>query len=571
MGKPKSLSLGDVPSFIVDRSGFLLLVSVLKLSAVCSVAAVSDAQTNEVAGIPEEEHCFVPGSSSSLPCAGSLLQVRSNIRQHPGHPAEAAADLGSTLEAVAFLKEAGQCILQNSGDTGGWCWGEFKADRCETECLNYTPCVAAQWDPASDACLLFHSAAHAPEDCPAGYLRMAGLGQGTAYFGNITWSDYKKKLTGYEVQCYIKQVYVPAKSSISTVATRANSTKTMNDSEAEADSASKAEPDLLQMGCHRVFMAYLSLMESVRKETVLPVILSILVLLICFVGAVVHSRDASASTHEAGARMGDPSFQQLSAPSTKDQAQRARSHSPVRSALPSQYQAFRTPTQSSTSLAVPPSMKQPPSPPPLPRQQPRTSEVLPMDISGHLCPGLVVPQGNECVLAVPIVSRSSSRDMVPLKVQDLEGKPVIQAECLTSLDMTQRPLVVLRAGAAPRLSMQSPPLLAYCRSAQEVGGNRTVYVYDSRDQVFAQIHRDTANGRYVLTVNRSGLQLYFKGDLWNHTVIVTNSQNQVLAETAPSPMAFDPTGSFYKLKVGPNVDVGVVLCALLSLYMVECH
>lgn len=198
---------------------------------------------------------------------------------------------------------------------------------------------------------------------------------------------------------------------------------------------------------------------------------------------------------------------------------------------------------------------------------------LPMISSRHLCPGLVVPVGNECILAVPFLplTHSPGRDMMPLRVQDLDGKPVIEAEVAMAHSARatdpQRPIVVLRAGS-PVPAARAAPLLAYCKGSHDMGQRKIVYIYDGQDQPFAQISKDFTN-RYILSANRVGLTYLLEGDILHHSVNVTNENHQVVAETASEVMPFNPTGSYYKLRVASNVDVGLVLCALFSMDFLE--
>jgi len=199
---------------------------------------------------------------------------------------------------------------------------------------------------------------------------------------------------------------------------------------------------------------------------------------------------------------------------------------------------------------------------------------LPMVASKHLCPGLVVPHGNECILAVPVMpSASLSRDMATLNVQDLEGKPVIQADVVMPLSARasdpQRALVVLRAGSAPRVSNQmAAPLLAYCKASHDIGSRRIVYIYDGRDELFAQLSKETSN-RYVLSRSADAVLLFLDGDIIHHAVTVTNEQSLVVSESSSTVMSFNPGGSYYKLRVAANVDVGLILCALFSMDFLE--
>lgn len=214
---------------------------------------------------------------------------------------------------------------------------------------------------------------------------------------------------------------------------------------------------------------------------------------------------------------------------------------------------------------------------PVPPGRPSSQGALTMGAtSRHLCPGLVVPHGNECILAVPSVGSSSSTEIASLNVQDLDGKSVIQAEVVNpraargSAAMAQRPIVVLRAGSAPASSgSQQQPLLAYCKAAQDLGSRKSVYIYDARDELFAQMVKDPGHHRYVLTSGRISLQLFFNGDLQKHSVEVTNDQQARVADTQQAVMSFNPSGFYYKLRVVSNVDVGLMLCALFAIDCME--
>lgn len=200
-------------------------------------------------------------------------------------------------------------------------------------------------------------------------------------------------------------------------------------------------------------------------------------------------------------------------------------------------------------------------------------------LSGQLCPGLVVPPGNECVVAVPL----QDRGYVPgggssFSVRELSGTPVIQVE--TSVPQwgggPGKPMVQLRAAHGQR------PLIASCRAATEgPGGRRSAYVHDVADGLFAHVTKVLTQGAgattggalsrpcYVLTSGRVALQLLFDGDFAGHRVKVTDEDRRILADSEPQTMKFDRTNTYYRLRVSEGVDVGLVLCALLSIEQLE--
>lgn len=192
----------------------------------------------------------------------------------------------------------------------------------------------------------------------------------------------------------------------------------------------------------------------------------------------------------------------------------------------------------------------------------------------HLCPGLVVPPGNECILAVPAL-RSASRDgsIASLNVQDLDGKSVIQAEIVAPHSVGQSPdgsmQICLRAGGAvaQNLGDEAPPMLAYCKAGPGAGSRQSVNIYDACDEFFAEIAQDRSRSHYVLTSGRVGLKLFFKVSEQNHEMSVMSDEHQLMADTAVAEMPFNPSGLYYKLRVVSNVDVGLILC---SLFAIEC-
>lgn len=187
-----------------------------------------------------------------------------------------------------------------------------------------------------------------------------------------------------------------------------------------------------------------------------------------------------------------------------------------------------------------------------------------------------MPDGNECVVAVPVMplAGSISEDMAILKVVDLEGKPLIQAEVAMPHSArarnTQSTLVVLRAGFAP--SVGNPlqaPMLAYCKAGAETGARRIVYLYNAADELFAQFSKADTN-LCVLDRTADGVQLVFEGDIRHHAVTATNSQSLIVSELSPTMVSFNLGGSYYKLRVASNCDVGLIICALFSMSFLEC-
>lgn len=238
-----------------------------------------------------------------------------------------------------------------------------------------------------------------------------------------------------------------------------------------------------------------------------------------------------------------------------------------------------TTAQSLVAASPAPSMRQIPTGVPSPRPPFRAEDSLGSAmVDKHLCPGLVVPHGNECILAVPVLPVHSAvpRETACLNVQDLDGKSVIQAEVALPPSARggypgkARPLVSLRAGPVPSgAPQQAQPTLAYCKAAPDQGDRKRVYIYDNRDELFAQITKDSAMNCYVLSSGRTGLAISFEGEPLKRCLNVTNDQRQLLAETSTQVSAVFTAGTHYKLRVVSNVDVGLMICALFSIDCME--
>lgn len=204
--------------------------------------------------------------------------------------------------------------------------------------------------------------------------------------------------------------------------------------------------------------------------------------------------------------------------------------------------------------------------------------LAPQPMTRHLCAGLLVPSGNECVLAVPTLATAGvpRQGSIALNVRDLNGKPVIQVDVQAPSwsGFGQPPIAVLRAasvvGSDGHLGGGShAPLLAYCKAYREGEGAKSVYIYDGRDEVFAHIAKDPFRNCYVLTSGCVGLQLVIDGDFRHHTMSIVNEEQEELADTELIDINFGTSHSYYKLRVSSNVDVGLMLCGLLAIDAME--
>lgn len=205
-----------------------------------------------------------------------------------------------------------------------------------------------------------------------------------------------------------------------------------------------------------------------------------------------------------------------------------------------------------------------------------------------LCPGLVVPPNQECVLAIQALSdlRQRGSHESPLSAQrlapiahrfdilDLAGKPVLTAHIVRpwpqeASAFKQRPPVITVCSLSPN-SVQEDKL-TFCRAGGEGGGRRVMYIYDKNDVLFGSIKQDVTRPamRYVLTSSRGRLQLLFEGDFQRRKVNVFSDGRDMLSRSEPCNMMAKPNGNFCQVRIGAGVDVGLIVSGLLSIDAIE--
>mmetsp|Transcript_81538 Transcript_81538/g.189381 ORF Transcript_81538/g.189381 Transcript_81538/m.189381 type:complete len:535 (+) Transcript_81538:99-1703(+) len=231
---------------------------------------------------------------------------------------------------------------------------------------------------------------------------------------------------------------------------------------------------------------------------------------------------------------------------------------------------------------------------PLPALPTPPAVVNPKRFCPQLCPGLVVPRGSECVLAVQPLppGNPSLQDPAGLTVEvlDLRGKPVLRAQVARPLFWNQvdgdtlnpvlprtsarQPAVMLRMlqpvssndSAGNRIDSS---VLAMCRDGETADGRRHMFIFDAKGRLFGRLAKDPTRPRYNMVSSRGDCGLVFDGLFSNHAVLISNEHQEQLADAEPCNMAFNPMGKFYRLRVASGVDVGLMLCGLVAIDEME--
>lgn len=174
--------------------------------------------------------------------------------------------------------------------------------------------------------------------------------------------------------------------------------------------------------------------------------------------------------------------------------------------------------------------------------------------NASFCPDLIVPEGNECCLEVPVPSTGA-----PFSITDPSGQAVLR-------------VVESRFGPAHRRPegltlMANSEKVASCRAGDGEFGLHNA-VGDKFATLLPNKQADLVGRCFTLTT-KTGVQWKFSGSFERHVVDVVDVSNpkavSPIAKTELSSARFRDGGERYRLRVGPGADVGLVLCAFLCI------
>lgn len=179
-------------------------------------------------------------------------------------------------------------------------------------------------------------------------------------------------------------------------------------------------------------------------------------------------------------------------------------------------------------------------------------------VAAHVfCPGLVVPEGNECELYVPVAAAGMS-----FAITSPEGQDV--------LEVRPAPLAPGRRGDGSFVLLESGREVARCVAAD--GEFRLLTAAGDHYAFLAEARRKTPVGdRYFLLTTKTGVHWEFTGSFGDHAVDVMAIKTGTVGFEARSEVAntelyrVDQEGGcdWYRVRIGPGSDVGLALCGLL--------
>jgi len=207
-----------------------------------------------------------------------------------------------------------------------------------------------------------------------------------------------------------------------------------------------------------------------------------------------------------------------------------------------------------------------------------------------LCPELVVPDGSECVLAMPSFQNATKSET--LKIADKSGLPLLRVtlELANTYNSGSAPF----AGASKTVGGQLAPdrvsllsakdgqRLAYCDirlpGGPSDGRDPRCSVFRPSGDLHANLWEDltgaTAPGgdpgdrSFIIGLQRDPTQrLHFYGDMGGRRASITDASQQLVATVERGDdFTFDKRGGdFYRLRVAPQADAGLIIVALLTI------
>lgn len=189
-----------------------------------------------------------------------------------------------------------------------------------------------------------------------------------------------------------------------------------------------------------------------------------------------------------------------------------------------------------------------------------------------LCPGLVVPRSCECLLAVPTLQSCGipPQREVSFVVPDLNGMQVLLCDVRKpDWDTGEACTMLVLKAASPKSKGDDPPVLGYCKAGPSRGAQRSVIIQNAKRENFASFAQDPWRPAYTLSYVSGGAVVMFEGNFAANMVNIMDESQVVLADTMPCQVNFEPSKSYYKLRASSRVDMGLLLCCLISIQLME--
>mmetsp|Transcript_242 Transcript_242/g.546 ORF Transcript_242/g.546 Transcript_242/m.546 type:complete len:404 (+) Transcript_242:84-1295(+) len=199
------------------------------------------------------------------------------------------------------------------------------------------------------------------------------------------------------------------------------------------------------------------------------------------------------------------------------------------------------------------------------------------------CPDLLVPLSCECVLLVPTRARLGHFDVMNTKGDvvlhvvlygSAYGRALVQSPrgSLRPSDSSPMLRALPASGGHPGLVLSTKngdPLARCVVAAPASGGPPEFQLLRPSGAVYARLSRRAGEDLHVLSVV-NGKRLHFWGSFADYAVNVSDDDGKLSATTELCSVEFDKSSEYFRLRVAPLTDVGLVLCSLLCVQCLSC-
>lgn len=197
------------------------------------------------------------------------------------------------------------------------------------------------------------------------------------------------------------------------------------------------------------------------------------------------------------------------------------------------------------------------------------------------CPDLVVPSGCECVLVVPL-RRAAERS---LDLTDMNGNVVLRAVLSAEPDCDsnhggdmlyenlQQVVLTSNQGVALARCHMTETGSTSRRSLRMVHGDsqmREFHLFRAQGDYFGKVTRSVERNAKFCLVTVSGTPLYFRGSQEHRAWSITDGAGKLVAATELCLVEFDYSRQFFRMRVAPLQDMGLILCSVLCIELLNC-
>jgi len=178
-----------------------------------------------------------------------------------------------------------------------------------------------------------------------------------------------------------------------------------------------------------------------------------------------------------------------------------------------------------------------------------------------LCPQLVVPQGTESELFLPVLG--ATKEWNCSTVLSPQGSVLLEASFRPLLQASPpTPGVRNRGPESQCLTLSGPGANCIFARALQIKDSKTVAIHDHADVFYGDLGAVDTSSFFLTT--RRGPKIYFHCDRLVGSIVATDGDGRQMAVVEPRPKVSNSNGR-RKIAIGPLVDAGLMILCVLTI------